>query len=72
MDKAAVYRITVEGELPESYLDRLGGLKIVETTKALTIVEGLLPDQAAVMGVLDALYGLHLPLIEVVCIENCE
>ena len=67
-----MYRITVEGEVPEGFLDRLGGLKIVESSPASTTLEGRLPDQAAVMGTLDALYGLHLPLVEVVCIENCE
>nr|WP_319394503.1 hypothetical protein [uncultured Desulfobacter sp.] len=71
MDKAAVYRISVKGQLPERYVERLGGLKIVNTCQTGTLLEGLLPDQAALMGILDALYALHLPIIEVVLIENC-
>ena len=29
-----------------------------------------LADQAALSGVLDALYGLHLPLLSVECADN--
>jgi hypothetical protein len=65
LDKADSYRITVRGVVPESWCDRLGGLRIVAATPAATTLEGWLPDQAALNGVLDTLYGLHLPLLEV-------
>ena len=67
MDKPAVYRIRVEGVVPESWIDRLGGLRIVSVTSAATTLEGRLPDQAALSGVLDTLYHLRLPLLEVSC-----
>jgi hypothetical protein len=68
MDKPAEYRIKVKGVVPESWCDRLGGMQIVAATPAETTLEGWLPDQAALNGVLDTLYGLHLPLLEVTCL----
>ena len=68
MDKSAVYRIKVQGVVPESWTDRLGGIGIVSVTSAATTLEGWLPDQAALNGVLDTLYQLHLPLLEVICL----
>jgi hypothetical protein len=65
LDKPAVYRITVEGVVPESWIDRLGGMEIVSVTSAATVLEGRLPDQAALSGVLDTLYQWRLPLLKV-------
>nr|NIS52563.1 hypothetical protein [Phycisphaerae bacterium] len=56
------------GVVPETWLDRLGGIQIVATDPATTTLEGWLPDQAALKGVLDSLYSLHLPLLEVISI----
>ena len=72
MDKPANYRITVQGELPERWLDRLGGLKIALASPEETILEGWLPDQAALSGVLDTLYTLHLPIVEVTLLKKQE
>jgi hypothetical protein len=68
LDKPADYRIKVRGVVPESWTDRLGGMGIVSVTSAATTLEGWLPDQAALNGVLDALYQLRLPLLEVICL----
>ena len=68
MDKSAVYRIIVQGTVPESWIDRLGGMEIVSVTPAATMLEGRLTDQAALSGVLDTLYQLRLPLLEVTCL----
>ena len=68
MDKSAVYRIKVQGVVPKGWTDRLGGLGIVSVTAATTTLEGWLPDQAALSGVLDTLYQLRLPLLEVICL----
>ena len=65
MDKSAVYRIKVQGVVPESWTDRLGGMGIVSVSSAATTLEGWLPDQAALKGVLNTLYQLHLPLLEI-------
>lgn len=66
MDKAAVFRIEVRGQVPDSWLDRLGGLQLTASTPEGSILEGRLPDQAALHGVLATLYSLHLPLVEVI------
>ena len=70
LDKPTDYRITVQGVVPESWLDRIGGLRIASVVKGKTTLEGQLPDQAALNGVLDTLYGLHLPLLEVTCLSQ--
>lgn len=60
------YRIRVEGSLDPSWSDRLGGLAITSTGKfgveTTTVLEGELPDQSALMGVLNTLHELHLPV----------
>lgn len=68
MDKPAVYRIKVRGVVPESWIDRLGGMEIVAVSSIETTLEGGLPDQAALKGVLDTLYELRLCLDEVTCL----
>jgi hypothetical protein len=72
LDKPANYRITVQGVVPESWLDRLGGLRITAAAMGTTTFEGQLPDQAALNGVLDTLYGLRLPLLEVACLPPSD
>ena len=69
LDKPANYRIKVHGSVPESWIDRLGGMRIVAVSSVHTILEGWLPDQAALKGVLDTLYELRLRLEEVTCLE---
>ena len=58
----------MQGVVPESWTDRLGAMDIVSVTSAATTLDGWLPDQAALNGVLDTLYQLHLPLLEVICL----
>ena len=67
MDKPATYRISVHGIVPESWINRLGGMRIVAVSSAGTTLEGWLPDQAALKGVLDTLYELRLCIEEVTC-----
>lgn len=66
----ATYRIQVQGLLDETWSDRLGGMAITTTSdpngSPVTILSGRLRDQAALLGVLNALYDpLHLPLLSV-------
>ena len=69
MEKGGVYRITVEGEMDESWSDQLGGMTISvhreDGSSPMTVLEGRRIDQAALSGVLDALYELHLPVLSV-------
>ena len=68
-DKPATYRIIVHGIVPENWINRLGGLQIVEVSSTQTTLEGWLPDQAALKGVLDTLYELRLCLDKV---DSCN
>ena len=70
MDKSASYRIKVRGMVPDSWSDRLGGLKIVETTPEGMTLEGWLPDQSALAGVLDTLFSINLSILEVICLQE--
>ena len=70
MDKSASYRIKIRGMIPDSWSDRLGDMTIVESTPEGMTLEGRLPDQAALAGVLDTLFSLNLPILEVSCLQN--
>jgi len=65
MDNPATYRIQVDGVVPERWLERLGGMRIVSETADGVALEGWVPDQAALAGVLNTLVELHLTLREV-------
>jgi len=62
----------VIGQIPENWSDRLGGMMItstfVEGQQVITSLQGKLVDQAALIGVLKALYDLHFPLFSAVCL----
>lgn len=64
----SIYRIVVEGDLEESFSDRLAGMSIRVShgapRGAITVLEGRILDQAQLVGVLNALYGLRLPILE--------
>jgi hypothetical protein len=69
LETPATYRIRVQGRLDLNWGDRLGGMAISEDTSAVqppvTILAGHLVDQAALSGILNTLYELHLPLLSV-------
>ena len=68
-EKPATYRIRVTGHIDDSLADQLGGMIITRAFTAdnqpMTILVGHLTDQAALSGVLNELYELHLPLLTV-------
>ena len=69
LETPATYCIRVQGRLDNTWADRLGGMAITTGTTAdkpsVTILVGHLADQAALSGVLNTLYELHLPLLSV-------
>jgi hypothetical protein len=76
LESQATYRIRVKGYLDGSWSDRLGGLTITpasqdEVTTVTTLV-GHVIDQAALAGVLNALYNLQLSLLSVECLSDVE
>jgi hypothetical protein len=65
----ATYCIEVEGILGENWADSLGGMQVSSRKRAdqstVTTLTGRLKDQAALTGVLNGLYELHLPILSV-------
>ena len=65
----AAYRIVVQGTVSRDWSGRLGGMEITTSSQASgapqTILLGRIRDQAALRGVLETLYALHLPMLEV-------
>ena len=67
-DCPATYQIAVKGQIDQTWSDRLEGMHCQVTAEAdapVTTLEGKLSDQAALAGVLNTLYELHLTLISV-------
>ena len=61
------YRIRIKGFLGEDRSGWLGGMQIttenVSARATVTTLEGELSDQAALSGILNAIYDMHLPLV---------
>ncbi len=62
---AARYEIRVRGRLDESWSEWLGGLT-VEHEGDVTMLSGMVADQAALRGALTRLWDLNLTLLAVV------
>ena len=66
-DCPATYQIMVQGRIDPGWSDRLEGMTIcqatVEADPPVATLQGELSDQAALAGVLNTLYELHLPLL---------
>jgi hypothetical protein len=72
-DRPATYQISVQGLIDPDWSDRLGGMTIglvtEEACPPVTTLKGELSDQAALAGVLNTLYELHLPVLSVLCLS---
>lgn len=76
LDQPARYCIRVVGYLDKNWSDRLGGLTITSAPhsgrKDITTLSGVVIDQAALFGVLKALYDMRLPLLSVECLGTTK
>jgi hypothetical protein len=72
-DRPAAYQIRVQGRVDSDWSDRLAGMTICLTAEEsyppVTTLNGELSDQAALAGVLNTLYELHLPILSVLCLS---
>ena len=63
----AAYRIYVKGFLDESWSERLNGMTILNMFSdeglPITKLYGQVCDQAELLGVLNSIYEMHLPLM---------
>lgn len=77
-DHPGVYAIHIAGRLDASWSDCLGGLSIAyeegdgQNNQPISILHGCLPDQAALFGVLNALYNARYPLLFVRYLRSGE
>jgi len=73
MSRPAIYRIRVHGRIDPAWSDVLQGMTmtVIHVPEQPTVTElcGRLPDQAALMGVLQHLYNCLIPVISVACMS---
>ena len=74
-DDPARYRICTQGRFSPSWLDMLSGEWTIAAPPAdrpgATTLVGRVLDQAALMGVLEQLYNLGLPLLSIEHLTPC-
>ena len=61
------YEIKIEGHLDEHWSAAFASLKLTHLQGDGTLLTGLLPDQAALHGLLERIRDLNLTLISVTC-----
>jgi hypothetical protein len=70
-DHPAAYQIKVLGKIDPNWFDQLDSMTICVTKEegrpSITTLSGEVSDQAALLGILNWLYELHLPLLLVIC-----
>ena len=73
-DEAAPYRIRLQGSLDTTWSDMLRGMSVAAEPSApgapVTILQGEVVDQAALLGILNLVYELGLPLLSVQCLKH--
>jgi hypothetical protein len=65
MDKPTHYEIRVNGHLTGAWADWFSGLRVANLESGEAVLSGILPDQAALYGVLNRISSLGLKLISV-------
>lgn len=74
LSQPAAYEIRVPGQLDPNWSDWAGGMDFTVESKGdgppVTVLTGVVADQAALQGLLRRLYSLGLPLLSVICIAD--
>lgn len=72
-DRPAIYQIRVQGRIDPDWSDRLASMALRLITEdgcpPVTTLDGELSDQAALLGVLNSVYELHLTVLSVHCLS---
>lgn len=72
-DRPAIYQISVEGQVPDGWLDRFEGMKLTriseDNRQALCTLVGRLEDQVSLASVLRVLHDLQVTVLSVSRIE---
>ena len=74
---AATYQIVVQGTVEKNWHSRLSGMVVTTSSQktgvSQTTLRGAIRDQAALHGVIEILYALHLPILEVKKVDtHCD
>jgi hypothetical protein len=72
MDKPTYYEIRVIGHLECNWADWFDGFTISNLENGEAVLSGLLPDQAALYGILNRISNLGIPLISVNAVPEEE
>jgi hypothetical protein len=70
---ASIYRVCVAGTVPGSWENRLGCLRVVregDGPSDQTLLMGAVRDQAELLGILNTLHELRLPLLLVEAVDT--
>ena len=64
LGEPAHYQIQIQGRLDGGWADHFSGMTLaVEAERGITLLEGIVPDQAALFGLLLRIRDLGLPLL---------
>jgi hypothetical protein len=64
VDQARMVEIRIQGQLDESWSDWLEGMEVTVDDHS-TILRGIIPDQAALRGILSKMWDVNLTLISI-------
>ena len=67
-----IFEIRVRGHLDDAWLDWLEGLEMKHCDNGEMILTGTIVDQAALLGILNKLNRLNLPLLSVTQVDQSD
>lgn len=74
--KAAIYKIVVQGEIDQEWLDQMMGLQVnIHKRKdkgSITTLIGQIHDQSALSGILTMINDMHMTVISVNMLSEIE
>lgn len=70
-DQPMICHIRIEGHLGPHWSDWFEGLTITALDNGETLLTGPVIDQAALFGVLRKVSNLGMPVVSVVCMQDC-
>jgi len=75
-DGPGFYRIRAQGHLEDMWTERMSGMVITRAftgdKQPMSILIGRLQDQAALSGVMNALYSLHMSVFSVELLDDLQ